>query len=53
MNIVAPRTLDQKVWLDWLAKNRKQEHAFHARMVKFAMILLPIAAVVVYFTLLR
>lgn len=54
MSIVATRPLDEKVWQNWLAKNRKQEELFFARRVKLAMIVSPFAlAAIVYFFLSR
>ncbi len=54
MSNVATHPLDEKVWQNWLAKNRKQEEALFARRIKFSVILSPfILAVILFFFLSR
>lgn len=52
--MVAAHTLDENVWQNWLAKNRKQEAAFYGRLIRLAVIVLPLAlAALLFFTLSR
>ena len=52
--MVATHTLDENVWQNWLAKNRKQEAAFYGRLIKLAVIVSPLAlAALLFFTLSR
>lgn len=52
VSIIAPHPLDEKVWQDWLAKNRKQKQLLFARRIKFALIFSPFALAAILFFLL-